>query len=63
VVQGKNGFLVPSVDHVALAEAMRKFLESPQIIEEMGTASREMAEELFDVTIQNKRLLSYIGVN
>ncbi|MDD4650679.1 MAG: glycosyltransferase family 4 protein [Methanothrix sp.] len=49
VVDGKNGFLVPVRDVGALADAMERFIDHPELIERMGQASRAMAEERFDV--------------
>lgn len=49
VVDGKNGFLVPVRNVGALADAMERFIEHPELIEGMGRASRVMAEERFDV--------------
>jgi glycosyltransferase involved in cell wall biosynthesis len=45
---GVNGFLVPIRDSNALAEAMRRFLLQPGLIQKMGIASRKIAEERFD---------------
>jgi len=43
-----NGFLVPVRDSNALAAAMRRFLDEPSLIRQMGIASRRIAEERFD---------------
>ncbi|MDH7606103.1 MAG: glycosyltransferase family 4 protein, partial [Melioribacter sp.] len=48
VIEGKNGFLVPVKDTDALAKAMEKFIKNPELVIEMGKASREIAEEKFD---------------
>lgn len=57
VVDGRNGFLTPARDPEALAGIMRRFLENPEIIAPMGQESRRLAEERFDVHVQNRKLL------
>jgi glycosyltransferase involved in cell wall biosynthesis len=49
VEHGRNGFLVPPRDSAALAAAMIAFLDSPALVSRMGAASREIAEEKYDV--------------
>ena len=49
VVDGENGFLVPVRDPIALAEAMMRFLDSPDLVRLMGQRSRYIAESRFDV--------------
>ena len=49
VVEGENGFLVPVRDPTALANAMVRFLDSPDLVHSMGQRSREIAESRFDV--------------
>lgn len=48
VRDGVNGFLIPARDSQALAAAMMRFVEKPDLIVTMGQASRAMAEEKFD---------------
>lgn len=48
VHDGVNGFLVPARDAKALAAAMLRFAEHPELVATMGRASRAMAEEKFD---------------
>ena len=62
VVDGSNGYLVPVRDAVALAEAMKRFIHHPNLIESMGRESRRMAEERFDVRDVNCRMLKILGV-
>ena len=62
VIHGENGFLTPPFDAVALAEKMIWFVEHPGKIQQMGLASRKMAEEKFDVNKINARLFSIIGL-
>ena len=60
VVEGVHGFLVPVRDPEALAERMCRFIEKPSMIESMGEASRNMAEERFDVHKINQRLIGVL---
>jgi glycosyltransferase involved in cell wall biosynthesis len=46
VRHGENGFLVPVRDTAALADAMRRFLDDPSLIERMGQAARRIADTL-----------------
>jgi glycosyltransferase involved in cell wall biosynthesis len=57
VVNGENGFLVPSHDAHALAGAMVHYVENPELVARQGTASRKIAEALFDVRQSNARLI------
>ena len=57
VINGVNGFLVPPRDVSALVEAMLRFVRQPDLIAKMGSASRRLAEERFDVRKINARLL------
>ena len=53
----KRGFLVPVRDPTALAEALRKLIESPQLRARMGMAGRQRAELYFgDVLICRQTL-------
>lgn len=62
VVDGENGFLVPVKDSDALAEAMLKFIEKPELIVAMGKRSREIAEEKYDVDKVNAVMLREMGL-
>ena len=57
VVNGDNGFLVPVRDVEALAEAMLKFVENPELVALMGQRSRKIAEEKYDVHKVNAVML------
>lgn len=61
VIDGINGFLVPARDAEALARKMFVFLEQPELIPLMGRASRELAEERFDVHKINQRLIGILS--
>jgi len=63
VVEGVNGFLVPVRDVTALTEAMRRFIEDPELIGRMGDESRRIAEQKYDVRLVNARILEAMGIN
>lgn len=60
VVDGKNGYLVPIKNVEYLALAMKKFIENPELIPIMGKASRQIAEQRFDIVKINDNLLNII---
>ena len=55
VVPGRNGFLVPARDPVALADAMLRLIEEPDLLAPMGLEGRRLAEERFDVRASTGR--------
>jgi lipopolysaccharide/colanic/teichoic acid biosynthesis glycosyltransferase/glycosyltransferase involved in cell wall biosynthesis len=63
VTHGRDGFLVPPRDAPALAEAMIRFIEKPELIAWMGARARETACRRFDVTLVNAHLLSVMGLD
>ncbi len=63
VVDGDNGFLVPIKDADALAQAMLRFIEQPELIAQMGQRSRSIAEEKYDVHKVNAQMLEGMGLN
>ncbi|GGA42525.1 glycosyl transferase [Pelagibacterium lentulum] len=62
VVEGRNGFLVPPRDAEALAAAMRRFIDRPDLIALMGVESRKLVEERFDVRMVNATMIAEIGL-
>ncbi len=48
VVDGETGFLVPLDDDSALADAIGRLVESPEMRERLGVAGRRRVEERFD---------------
>lgn len=63
VTKDANGVLVPPRDVPALAAAMEKLAEDPTLCERYGAASREIAEEYFDVHRVNAILLGNMGLD
>jgi N,N'-diacetylbacillosaminyl-diphospho-undecaprenol alpha-1,3-N-acetylgalactosaminyltransferase len=60
VDEGVTGFIVPSHNGVALAQAIEKLLLNPFLREKMGKAGREKAIKEFDIgTIIKKHLEVY----
>lgn len=62
VVHGDNGFLVPVQDAKALAQAMLNFIDEPSLQKTMGTRSRQIAEDRYDVHKVNEAMLAGMGV-
>lgn len=62
VEHGRNGFLVPVRNSKALAEAMMRFIEEPELIKRMGAESRLLAEERFDVRRINRVMLETMDI-
>jgi glycosyltransferase involved in cell wall biosynthesis len=62
VTDGVNGFLVPVKNAEALAGAMEKFIQQPFLIQQMGAASRRIAEEKYDVREVNRVILENLGL-
>lgn len=61
VKQGENGFLVPPHNQEALEHAMLQFIKKPELITIMGQKSRELAEQHFDVTQINAKIIRLIA--
>jgi len=62
VRDGYNGFLVPVRDAEALAAAMQRFIDNPDLIAPMGIASRQLAEERFDIDRISTSMLQAMGI-
>jgi glycosyltransferase involved in cell wall biosynthesis len=62
VRHGVNGYLVPARDADALAQAMARFVEAPDLIAAMGRESRRLAEEKYDVHKVNRVILQAMGL-
>ena len=62
IVNEENGYMVPVRDSSALADAMVRFIESPEKIGRMGLRSREIAEQRFDVRRINSHIIREMGL-
>ena len=62
VVEGENGYLVPIKSVGALAEAMQRFVDQPELVASMGQRSRAIAEEKYDVHKVNAVMLEAMGI-
>ena len=62
VVDGDNGFLVEVKSVESLVEAMRKFINQPELIEKMGNRSREIALHKYDVHQVNTHMMQEMGL-
>jgi glycosyltransferase involved in cell wall biosynthesis len=62
VVDGQNGYLIEVRNAKELEAAMMNFIANPQLISSMGSASRRIAVEKFDVEKINIRLLNIFGL-
>ncbi len=57
VMEGHNGFLIQPRDLDALVAAMQRVLAEPSRLTSFGHASRQLAEEVFDVRLVNAIIL------
>lgn len=62
VIDGYNGYLVPVKAVEELAGAMERFIINPELIIEMGKASRQLVEEKFNVDAVNQSMLEAMGL-
>jgi len=62
VLPERTGFLVPTKDAVALAEAMERFIKDPSLAARMGTEGRSYAEARYDVHAVNHDILRAMGL-
>ena len=62
VIDGRNGFLVPVKSADALAHAMERFLDDPDLAEHMGAQSRCIAEDKYDVHKVNETMLRHMAI-
>lgn len=62
VIDGINGWLVPVRSTDALAAAMQRFLDEPQLAARMGAQSREIAQTKYDVHKVNAVMLREMGI-
>jgi glycosyltransferase involved in cell wall biosynthesis len=58
VVDGETGTLVRPGDHLALADALERLLDSPDHARELGLAGRQRCQQEFSLAIHRSRLFS-----
>ena len=56
VPEGKNGMLVPVKSVSALVTAMEQLIADPALCAQMGSESRALAEQIYDVRIINQNI-------
>jgi len=61
VVRGVNGFLIPPGDADALECAMRRLIDTPEIVSAMANESLRIAREKYDVRLVNNQMLQDAG--
>ena len=49
VIDGKNGYMIPIKDSDALAMALKKLIDNPELRQAMGKNAREFAVSKFDI--------------
>jgi glycosyltransferase involved in cell wall biosynthesis len=57
VVHGVNGYLVPVRDAEALAQALERFIQEPELVGQMGGESRRIVADKYDVHKVNRVIL------
>ena len=57
-----NGFLVPIKTVDELVEAMEQFIKNPELIKNMGEASRKLTEDKFDVNKVNEYMIKEMSL-
>ncbi len=62
VVDGKNGWLVPTHSYNAVVEKMEKFIQSPGLAKSMGEYGRQIAVEKYDVKKVNASICNIMNL-
>lgn len=62
VVNGQNGFLVDVKSVESLVKAMQAFVQQPELLEQMGQQSRQMALDKYDVHQVNQHMMQEMGL-
>ena len=62
VTNGINGYLIPVQAVTELIDAMRQFIEHPNLYEQMGSASRVIAVDKYDVRKVNAHMIAEMGL-
>lgn len=59
IIEGKNGVIVPSKDEEALFNAMKSFLENPDMVKSMALQARSLISSRFEQSSVRKCLIDY----
>lgn len=62
VIPSENGFLVEVKSVTSLVDAMQEFINKPELIEQMGQRSREIALNKYDVHQVNRHMMQEMGL-
>jgi glycosyltransferase involved in cell wall biosynthesis len=62
VIDSENGFLVPVKDVNTLVQAMERFIEDPELINQMGSKGRDLAVKRYDVHKVNTIFMETMGL-
>jgi glycosyltransferase involved in cell wall biosynthesis len=60
--EGENGFLVQTQNVEAVVEAMKRYLQDPDLVLRHGAESRLLARRVFDVRLVNDLILSQMNL-
>jgi len=62
VIDGINGFLIPPFKIDELVTSMKKFIQNPKLIEQMGYESYKIAKDKFDAKKVNAKLIRILEI-
>ena len=62
VVDGENGYFVPTHNPDELAEKMESFVENPDLVYKFGQNSYEICKKKYEVSIINRNMLEIMGL-
>ena len=62
VVEGENGFFVPTHNPKVLAEKMETFVKNPTIVAKFGQKSYEICKNKYEVSIINKSMIEIMDI-
>ncbi len=62
VINGQNGWLVPAKDAPALAAALERLIQAPDLALEMGRAGRKLAEQEFDAVLVARKIIQAMRI-
>lgn len=61
VAEGETGFLVPPADPAAMAEAIGKLADEPELRRDIGASGRRRVAEHFNIDAMTKRIVAFYG--